>query len=57
MKPRIILAIVLYTLGDWVSIPMLKRDWDWLYPLYAKLMVWSGELDNEGVVWKEKENP
>ena len=53
MKPRIILAHICYTLGDWISYPMVDRDWGWLYPIYNKLMTWSGDLDNEGVIWKD----
>ena len=40
---------VLYCLGDWVSRPMLSRDWVWLYPTYNWLMdssyrtqIWAG---------------
>lgn len=51
MKPRIILAHICYTLGDWISYPMIDRDWGWLYPIYAKLMNWSSELDNEDAIW------
>jgi hypothetical protein len=40
---------VLYCLGDWVSLPMLSRDWAGIYPVYNWLMdasyrtqVWGG---------------
>jgi hypothetical protein len=29
---------VLYCLGDWISRPMLARDWVWIYPVYNWLM-------------------
>ena len=55
MKPRIILAHICYTLGDWISYPMMMRHGGWLYPLYAKLMNWSSDLDDQDVIWKPVE--
>jgi hypothetical protein len=52
---KLLLAHTLYTLGDWVSYPMLTRYGGWLYPLYAKLMNWSSELDDHDVIWKPVE--
>jgi hypothetical protein len=51
MNPRIIMSRICYFLGDWVSKPMVVRDWAWLYPFYSKLMSWSSELDNINAVW------
>jgi hypothetical protein len=34
---------------------MLTRYGGWLYPLYAKLMNWSSELDDHDVIWKPVE--
>lgn len=53
MKPRIILAHICFTLGDWVSRPMQDFDWGWLYPIYRKLMIWSFDLDDEEVIWRQ----
>ena len=50
---KLILAHVFYYLGDFVSRLMY---WDWLgflYPVYNKLMIWSSDLDEEGVIWKK----
>lgn len=38
----LILAWILYHIGDWISKPMYKWDmFAWLYPLYNNLMYWS----------------
>ena len=44
-----VVSEVLYCLGDWISRPMLARDWVWIYPVYNWLMnsshlvqVWAG---------------
>ena len=52
---KLLLAHILYTLGDWISYPMMTRHGGWLYPLYAKLMNWSGDLDDRDVIWKPVE--
>jgi len=36
-----IVSEVLYYLGHWISFPMSRFDWDWLYPVYNQLMTWS----------------
>jgi len=46
------LAYIAYYLGHWISFPMHWFDWGWLYPAYNRLMIWSAELDDEGVIWK-----
>ena len=45
------LAYIAYYLGHWISFPMHWYDWGWLYPVYNRLMIWSAELDDEGVIW------
>jgi hypothetical protein len=27
-----------------------------LYPVYKKLMIWSSELDKDGIIWKDIDN-
>lgn len=44
-------ALIFYHLGDIISHPMTKFDWDWLYTIYSKLMIWSSDLDTEGKIW------
>jgi hypothetical protein len=52
---KLLLAHILYALGDWISYPMMTRHGGWLYPLYAKLMNWSSDLDDRDVIWKPVE--
>lgn len=56
---RLILSRILYYIGDFIS-----RLFYWrlfrlfsglLYPIYNKLMIWSSELDKDGVIWKNIE--
>ena len=51
IKIRLSLSFALYTLGDWISRPMLRYDLGWLYPIYSRLMCWSSQLDKENLVW------
>lgn len=44
---------VLYCLGDWVSRPMLSRDWAWIYPVYNWLMDLSYQIQ----VWAAVDGP
>jgi len=37
---------VLYCVGDWVSRPMSRFDWAWLYPVYHRLMIWSYDIQD-----------
>ena len=37
---------VLYCVGDWVSRPMSRFDWAWLYPVYHRLMIWSCDIQD-----------
>jgi len=50
---KLILAYILYYLGDFVSKLMNTELTGWLYPVYNKLMIWSSELDDDGVIWKK----
>jgi hypothetical protein len=52
----LILSRILYYIGDFIS-----RLFYWrlfrlfsglLYPIYNKVMIWSSELDKDGVIWK-----
>jgi hypothetical protein len=47
------LALVLYHLGNWVSYPMARLDFYWLYGVYSRLMLWSYDLDTEKRIWKD----
>jgi len=48
---KLMIAYIAYYLGHWISFPMYWFDWGWLYPAYNRLMIWSAELDDEGVIW------
>jgi hypothetical protein len=48
------LSAVFFHVGDWISYPMCKFDWAWLYPIYNKLMTWSSNLDTAGKIWKDE---
>jgi len=50
---KLTLAYILYYLGDFVSKLMNTELTGWLYPVYNKLMIWSSELDDEGVIWQK----
>jgi hypothetical protein len=45
-------STVLYHIGDWISWPMSRFDWAWLYPVYNRIMILSSELDVEKKIWK-----
>ena len=38
----------LYWLGHFVSMPMMRWELDWLYPLYNQLMLYSGSIQRDG---------
>lgn len=46
------LSYITYYLGHWVSKPMIRFDWGFLYGLYSKLMTWSYNLDTKKKVWR-----
>jgi hypothetical protein len=39
---------LLYFLADLVDSVMHKTGWRWLFPLYSKLLVRSGDVENWG---------
>lgn len=40
-----VLSILFYSMGHVVSLMMHTGFTGWLYPLYNKLMIWSGDLE------------
>ena len=50
---RLILSRILFYIGDTIS-NLLYFEWLGivLYPVYKTLMIWSSELDKDGVIWK-----
>jgi len=44
---------VLYCVGDWVSRPMSRFDWAWLYPVYSWLMIASSNVQD----WAGNDQP
>jgi hypothetical protein len=53
---RLILSRILFYIGDTIS-NLLYFEWMGivLYPVYKQLMIWSSELDKDGVIWKNIE--
>jgi len=51
---KLIASKILFYLGDTLS-NLLYFEWmgAFLYPVYKKLMIWSSELDKDGVIWKD----
>ena len=41
-----ILSWLLFWLGELISYPMNYFDWYWIYPVYNKLMLTSGNIQN-----------
>jgi len=54
---RLILSKILFYIGDTIS-NLLYFEWMGviLYPVYKNLMIWSSELDKDGVIWKDIDN-
>lgn len=56
---RLILSRTLYYIGDFISRLFYWRLFrllsGFLYPIYNKVMLWSSELDKDGVIWKNIE--
>jgi hypothetical protein len=50
---KLVLSYILYYLGDFVSKLMYWDLLSFLYPVYNKLMIWSSELDEDGVIWQK----
>jgi hypothetical protein len=48
---------ILFYIGDKIS-NLLYFKWMGiiLYPVYKKLMIWSSELDKDGIIWKDIDN-
>jgi len=47
---KLMLAWLCYQLGDIISITLMRFGIG--YSLYNKLMLFSGKLDDKGVIWK-----
>ncbi len=48
---------ILFYIGDTISnLLYFERMGVILYPVYKKLMIWSSELDKDGVIWKDIDN-
>jgi hypothetical protein len=50
---KLVLAHICYLLGDFVSRLLYWDSLAFLYPVYNKLMLWSSDLDTNGVIWKK----
>lgn len=50
---KLVLAYILYYLGDLVSKLLIWDFFSFLYPMYNKLMLWSNDLDTEHKIWKK----
>jgi hypothetical protein len=50
MKP--FLSKLLYYIGDFISFFLRFNAFSFIYPLYAKIMLKSCDLDKHGKVWK-----
>jgi len=48
-----VVSEVLYCLGDWISRPMLARDWAGIYPVYNWLM----DLSYRVQAWARTDGP
>lgn len=58
---QLLLSKTLYYLGDFISkllcyAPICKLFARILYPMYNKLMIWSSDLDKDGIIWKNLKN-
>ena len=53
---KLLLSRILYHIGDWISITIMRRGDGYGYPVYNKLMLWSVSLDTHGKVWKHVKN-
>ena len=52
---KLVMAYVFYFLGDFVSKLMYWDLLSFLHPVYNKLMLWSCDLDEDGMIWKSNE--
>jgi len=51
---RIILVWLLYQVGHMISWLLYFDCLAWLYPVYSRLMTWSSDIDNDNIIWHEK---
>ena len=49
---KLLLSKLLYYIGDFISFFLRFNAFSFLYPLYAKIMLKSCDLDKHGKVWK-----
>ena len=54
---RLLFSRILFYIGNTIS-NLLYFEWMGivLYPIYKKIMIWSSELDKDGVIWKNINN-
>lgn len=51
---RVLFSKILFIIGDLVSnLLYFKFMGVIFYPIYKKLMIWSSELDKDGVIWHD----
>ena len=48
---RLALSWICYAIGHAISETILRLGWG--YPIYNKLMLFSSDLDDKGVIWKD----
>lgn len=49
---RLLFSKILFIIGDLLSnLLYFKFMGVILYPIYKKIMIWSSELDKDGVIW------
>jgi len=48
---KLALSWICYHIGDFISITFMRFGWG--YSTYNRLMVWSSNLDKDGVIWKD----
>ena len=48
---KTLLSLICYAIGVLVSETILRLGWG--YSLYNKLMLFSSDLDDRGVIWKD----
>ena len=55
---KTILAYILYYIGHFVSLTLLKVDILCCigYPIYKRCMIWSSGLDKDNKVWQNPKN-
>lgn len=58
MRPRSILSLCLYYMGDYICDVAFQKDirYMWWYRLYGELMLMSHRLDKHDEVWNKPED-